>query len=218
MGPINKIIFMKKITFIAALLLCATVYGQKGSWYLGGSAGASMGDSRNGGISQTRNSWNVSPEVGTFLTNNLQLGLGISYGSSNITIKEQSKLKMDGFGGNIHARYLFGENTFRPFLGIGVSYNEGKSSTATYLGPDNGYVVLPYGSSKQQTFNASLTAGFFYNLSPRFSLYGSINVLGYNHMKAGGQVYRDLGFNASTLGSRFSVGVYYTFKKGKSAE
>lgn len=208
---------MKKITFIAALLLGASVYGQKGSWYLGGSAGVSMGDSRNGGLSQKRSAWNVSPEVGTFLTNNIQLGLGVGYGSSSISVKDQYQTKMEGFGGNIHSRYLFGENTFRPFLGIGVSYSNGSSITGTYMGPYDGYIPIN-GASKQQTFNASLTAGFFYNLSPRFSLYGSINVLGYNHMKVGDQVYRDLGFNASTIGNRFSVGIYYTFKKGKTAE
>lgn len=217
-GPHHQIIFMKKIILIPALILGATVYGQKGSWYLGGSAGVSMGDSRNGGLSQKRSAWNVSPEVGTFLTNNIQLGLGVGYGSQSFTIKDQSKTKIEGFGASIHSRYLFGENTFRPFLGVGVSYSNGSSITGTWLGPNDGYIDIN-GASKQQTFNASLTAGFFYNLSPRFSLYGSINVLGYNEMHSGGSVYRDLGFNAtSTLGNRFSVGMYYTFKKGKPAE
>lgn len=210
---------MKKIILIPALILGATVYGQKGSWYLGGSAGVSMGDSRNGGVSQKRSAWNVSPEVGTFLTDHIQLGLGAGYGMSTITNKEQSQTKSEGFGGNIHSRYLFGENTFRPFLGVGVSYSNGSAITGTYLGPENGYIVLPYGSLKQQTFNASFTAGFFYDLSPRFSLYGSINVIGYNQTKIGDQNYRDLGFNAtSALGNRFSVGMYYTFKKGKTTE
>ncbi|WP_343634423.1 outer membrane beta-barrel protein [Fluviicola sp.] len=209
---------MKKITLIGALILGTTVYGQKGSWYLGGSAGASMGNTTNGGLSQKRATWNVSPEVGTFLTDHIQLGFGIGYAGSSVSNKDQTKTKSYGLGGSIHSRYLFGKNNFKPFLGIGVSYNAGRSSTATYWGPENGYIVFPNDSYNQQTLNASLTAGFFYDLSPRFSVFGSMNVLGYNEMHYGGSVFRDLGFNASTLASRFSIGLYYTFKKGKSAE
>lgn len=211
---------MKKIILIPAFILGATVYAQKGSWYLGGNAGGSMGDTRKyGNTSQKRSNWNISPEVGTFLTNHLQVGLGANFGQTYLWGGSQLRSKMTGMGGNAHLRYLFGERNFKPFLGVSFSYGTGKTSEWDYLW-DNGTttkVALP--EVKQQTLNASITAGFFYDLSPRISLYGSMNVLGYNQQKYNGAISRDIGFNASSnLSSRFSVGIYYTFKKGKATE
>lgn len=206
---------MKNITLIATLILSVTAYGQKGSWYMGGSAGASMREAKSGNAFKKTVSWNISPEVGTFLTDHLQLGLGIGYGNSTVS-DNFSKIRSYAFGGSIHSRYLFGKRTFKPFLGFGVFYSAGMTPTYDYI--ENGYIISPGGNSNQQILNASLTAGFFYDLSPRVSLFGSMNVLGYNETHTGGQVSRNLGFNASTLVSRFNIGMYYTFKKGKSAE
>jgi hypothetical protein len=207
---------MKKITLIAALVLSATVYGQKGSWYLGGSAGASFREVKSEAAFKKTVSWNISPEVGTFLTDHLQLGFGIGYGNTTVSDNFSSKIKSYALGGSIHSRYLFGKRAFKPFLGLGIFYSAGKTPTFDYI--ENGYIISPGGNSDQQILNAGLTAGFFYDLSPRVSLFGSMNVLGYNETHTGGQVSRNLGFNASTLVSRFSVGMYYTLKKGKSAE
>ena len=204
---------MKKILFILALTTGATTYAQdysqKGSWFLGGSAGFSMGSTRQGNTILHRNSWSGSPEVGTFLTNHIQVGLGITANGSFNETAQYNNVRNLQLGGIAYGRYLFGEKAFRPFLGISTSYSAGQSK------------IYPSASHNDiNTFNASLTAGFAYYVTPRIGIFGSIGVLGYTYSRtilnsSPNLVSNDFGFNASTLGNRFTIGMYYTFCKGK---
>ncbi|MNU61911.1 hypothetical protein D3C71_511240 [compost metagenome] len=207
---------MKKILFILALstsaITYAQEYSQKGSWYLGGSAGFSMGNTRQGNSVLHRNSWSGSPEVGTFLTDHIQLGLGITANGSFTETASYSNVRNLQFGGTIYSRYLFGDKAFRPFLGISTSYSAGQSR----LYPSQN-------SNDINTFNANITAGFAYYVTPRIGIFGSIGVLGYTYSRviltsAPNLVTNDFGFNASTLGNRFTIGMYYTICKGKASK
>jgi len=202
---------MKKIILASVLFLGATAYGQKGSWYLGGSAGFSMGTSTQGNTTVKRSSWSASPEIGTFLTDHIQLGLGITSSGSHTDFMTSGSLKNLQFGGTVYSRYLFGDGTFKPFLGISAGYLYGESRSS--------------GSSTSNigTLNASFSAGFAYYVTPRIGIFGSVGVLGYTNTRTvttsgPDLVTNDFGFNASTLGNRFTIGMYYTICKGKSAE
>ena len=203
---------MKKIILASILFLGANAFGQtKGSWYLGGSAGFSMGTTTQGPTTIKRSAWSASPEIGTFLTDHIQLGLGITSSGSHSDFMTSGSLKNLQFGGSIHSRYLFGDGAFRPFLGIGASYLAGQSRTT------------PGNTNDISTINASLSAGFAYYVTPRIGIFGSIGVLGYTNTRTSVTgvpdiVTNDFGFNASTLGNRFTIGMYYTICQGKSKE
>lgn len=206
---------MKKILFILTLSATVTTYAQdyaqKGSWYLGGSAGFSIGSSSQGNNTLKHMSWSASPEVGTFLTDRIQLGLGITAnGSTNST-----SYKTLQFGGTVYSRYLFGDGAFRPFLGINAGYLTGQSRTNSGLPGDVENTI--------STINANFSAGFAYYVTPRIGILGSVGVIGYTNTRttitgAPDKVDNEFGFNASTLGNRFTIGMYYTICPGKSSE
>lgn len=203
---------MKKIILASILLLGITAYGQtKGSWYIGGSAGFSVGSTTQGNTTAKRSAWSASPEVGTFLTNNIQLGLGITSSGSHSDFMTSGSLRNLQFGGSVYSRYLFGDGAFRPFVGVRASYLMGQSK------------INPGNSNDISTLDVGFTAGFAYYVTPRIGIFGSVGLLGYTNMKTKitgvpDRVDQDFGFNASTLGNRFTIGMYYTFCKGKSGE
>lgn len=199
---------MKKILTLCLLSIGVAVHAQteKGSWYLGGSGGFSTGSTTQGPATIKRSSWSFSPEVGTFLSDHIQLGLGLTSGGIYYNSPSSSSKNFQ-FGGTVYSRYLFGNAAFRPFLGISAGYLAGR----TNLSPStNNYL---------NTVNANFTAGFAYYVTPRIGIFGSIGVLGYTYSRTqSGEVSNDLGFNVSTLGNRFTIGMYYTFCKGKGTE
>lgn len=204
---------MKKLILASILLFGATAYGQtKGSWYLGGSAGFSMGTTTQGNTTVKRSSWSASPEVGTFLTDHIQLGLGITSGGTYSDFISLNSVRTLQFGGTVYSRYLFGDKAFRPFLGISAGYLYGESRTSPGNNPSN-----------VGTINASFSAGFAYYVTPRIGIFGSVGVLGYTNVRTQTPgvpdlITNDFGFNASTLGNRFTIGMYYTICQGKSKE
>lgn len=205
---------MKRILFILALATCTATYAQlspsKGSWYLGGSAGFSVGSTSQGTVTSKRSSWSASPETGVFLTDQIQLGLGITSAGSYADLPSANSMRSLQFGGTIYSRYLFGTGAFRPFLGISTGYFAGQSKMAS--SGNKSYI---------NTFNANFNAGFAYYVTPRIGIFGSIGVLGYTNVqnRASGvptQTSNDFGFNINTMGNRFTIGMYYTICQGKA--
>lgn len=205
---------MKKVLFIFALATSMTTYAQtspqKGSWYLGGSAGFSMGSTTQANTTLKRSSWSLSPEVGTFVTDHIQIGMGVTAGGSSNDHSITNNIKSLQFGGSVYGRYLFGDGAFRPFLGINGSFLAGQNKYNT-----------GNTQSDLMTIGANFSAGFAYYVTPRIGIFGSIGVLGYTFTKevypsTPSRVTNDFGFNASTLGNRFNIGMYYTICQGKA--
>jgi outer membrane protein W len=209
---------MKKMILATAITaLSLSAQAQKNSWYAGGNVGLSSTTHKtdnNGtdsdGSKQT--AWSFSPEVGTFLTNQLQLGIGVtlmgSKDDARTAIKNETKSIYTG--ATVYSRYFFGAGNFRPFVGVNVSVLPGNSKTTI------GAVTT---ETNLMNFGANLNAGFAYGLTSRVTVVGSLGTLGFqsetSEVKGSNVKYKttDFGLDANSLGNRFNIGVYYTFKK-----
>lgn len=181
-----------------------TTYAQKNSWYAGGELGFnSRKTESSAGNSDKSTSWKISPEIGTFLTDHVQLGVGLTVMGS-----EENNTKALFAGGTVYTRYFFGSGAFRPFAGFNVSVLPGKiQSTGTNESTVNSL-----------SFSSNLNAGFGYALSPRVTVVGSFGTLGFssvtqkNDNTGSKTTNTSFGLDAGTLGNRFNIGIYYTFK------
>ncbi|MDF3028646.1 MAG: hypothetical protein K0S23_2953 [Fluviicola sp.] len=204
---------MKRIILLATFISAAIAFGQKGSWYLGGSTGISSILKQPRSIISKSASWSFSPEVGTFVSDQIQIGLGLTVSGYRNSFIPANILDNMQFGGRIYGRYVFGKASFKPFVGISTNYLGRASNLSSGFGS----------TGKLNIFNVSLNAGFAYSVSPRFSIFGSVGVFGFTHSRTGfiktpDQTSNNFSFNSGAPGGRLTVGIYYTFCKGKSGE
>lgn len=215
---------MKKIILTSCVALLAIgANAQKGSWYLGGNVGfnsttqkTDVGATTITGA--TVSSWTFSPEIGTFLTDNIQLGIGLTnigniYKNNDSFNTVSSNTK---FGGTLYSRYFFGKGNFRPFLGVNVSVLPGVMSTKTTIGGTTRTV-----SNNTFDFGANLNAGFAYSLSNKVAVVGSFGALGFSsstvNVGTTKLISNNFGLDAGTLGNRFTIGVYVTICNPKAS-
>lgn len=206
---------MKKITVLVAIMSCTyAAMAQKQSWYIGGNVGFSSSKQKTtlGGVSSNDGkvtAWSFSPEIGTFLTNNWQLGLGVTLsGSKNDPQQMNSTVtKSTNYGGTLYTRYFFGSGAFRPFVGANATVLPGTGSNTTGS-VETKYTTLNWG------INAN--AGFGYALSKKVTAVGSFGMLGFSQQVLKEKVTGDkqttstFGIDANSLGNRFTIGVYFT--------
>jgi len=213
---------MKKLITIssALLILTGSAMAQEGSWYIGGNAGfnskKTTSDIRGTKSDDIKNTeWSFAPEVGTFLSNNLQVGVGLNFGGNKITDYNSAvdrETTVSRFGGTLYARYFFGKGNFRPFLGANLSLLPGSAKIKSIVNTEDKYNTFDWG--------ININAGFAYALNSRVTVVGSFGAIGFSSNSVSSkdgdykQTTSGFGFeNAGTLGNRFTVGVYYTFKK-----
>lgn len=204
---------MKKalLTIGASLLVLAT-QAQEGSWYIGGNAGYNVTQEKLNGSNGLKNtSWSFSPEIGTFLTNNFQIGAAITLAGQQSN-SFSSRVRSNMTGGSVYARNFFGNGVFRPFVGINVTVLPGSVTYRESAQTPRRYTTMNIGGN--------LNAGFALVLSSRVTAVGSFGALGYSRTVANlegateKRVTESFGISdAGTLGQRFNVGIYYTFLK-----
>lgn len=219
---------MKQFLLLAALASgTLAAHAQKGSFYVGGQAGFNSTSTaiENQGISTTTSkstNYSFSPEIGTFLSNQVQLGVGFTFSGSrqetpaNVNFNAYNT-RINRYGGTIYSRYFFGQGVFRPFIGLNASVLPG-NSTSEYSGG--------LGTVKANTLDigANLNAGFGYGLTKRVTLVGSFGTFGFQRTTSkqeGNDVKittNNFGLNANTLGNLFNVGLYFTFIGGENQE
>lgn len=193
---------MKKlISTLMILSACSLVFAQQGSWYIGGMAGFNTRKSENSGSDFKTTNWNFSPEIGTWSSDNLQIGLSLNLsGYSN-----DNDYKSSVFSPSIYVRKWksVGE-VFSIYGGINLGFSTEKEK---------------FGSNSSETissgFQSFLDFGAALNLSERFGIIGRYAVLGYASMKDqdSGEKTSAFGLDVNTLGNPFNVGIYYTFKQ-----
>ena len=219
---------MKQLILSLALLSgTLAAHAQKGSFYIGGQAGfnSTSTEVENRGTTTTTsksNNYSFSPEIGTFLSNQVQLGVGFTFSGSrqetpaNLNFSA-STARINRYGGTIYSRYFFGEGVFRPFIGLNASVLPGNSSTDYQDGSN---------TLKANTLDigANLNAGFGYGLTKRVTLVGSFGTFGFQRSTSkqeGNDIKtttNNFGLNANTLGNLFNVGLYFTFISGENQE
>lgn len=207
---------MKTILLTLAMAASALVsMAQKGSWYIGGTVGYSTLSSENAsGFKTTYTSWSLAPEAGTFLKDNIQLGLalglsGTSSENDNTKIQTTTTISPTAY---VRKFYKITDD-FSAFAGFYLNFINGTSTN---------YLSTPSVESTQSGIAARVGVGVAYSLSPRFTAVGQYGVLGYQSITsktAGTKTGSDssFSFNVNTVGtgSVFNVGLYYTFKQAQ---
>jgi hypothetical protein len=204
---------MRKFLITAVIISAATnAMAQKGSWYLGGNVGFSstkekstVGSITSDGDKTT--TWTFSPEVGTFVTNHVQVGVGFNFRGTKVDDNNAgvNVTTNSYYGGTVYGRYFFGSQAFRPFVGANVSVLPGKSKIK------NSSVTTEY---TLMNWGANVNAGFGYALSKKVTAVGSLGLLGFaqESVKNGNvkNTSSQFSLDANSLGNRFTIGVYVT--------
>lgn len=214
---------MKKVLFILIMVASSfAALAQKGNWYIGGVAGFSSNASKDAsGFKTTSSSWALGPEGGTFLKDDIQLGLALGLGGSSTKNDNKTLTTTTNIGPTAYVRKFFKvTDNFSVFAGFYLNYLHGKTTD---------YTFTPSTESTESSIGARVGVGIAYALSPRFTAFGQYGVLGYQHtsFKQGGNdngSESSFNFGVNTIGSStlsqangsgsvFNVGIYYTFKK-----
>lgn len=195
---------MKKIILVLAISISSlTTFAQKSSWYVGGQAGFNTGSKKITGQADIKsNDWSFAPEVGTFLQDNLQLGMALNISGANSDINNYSESKIAPV---LYLRRFFKiTDSFSTFAGVVSSFTTGSVEESGIDGDISGAGI-------------NLSIGAAYALSPRFTAVAQYGLFGYTSetTEVSGVKTRDtnFGLNVNTLGPVFNVGIYYTFKK-----
>ncbi len=212
---------MKKSIMLILLVALSTVsIAQKGTWYIGGVAGYGSNTSTDSNDDEeTTTNWALGPEVGTFLKDDIQLGIVLGLGGSSekndsIDLSESSSMSP-----TIYCRKFFKiTDNFSTFAGLYLNFLNG-STTDKSTGTDF--------KSEMSGFGARIGIGVAYALSPRFTAVGQYGLLGFQSVDYkfdgqdnGSESSLDFGVNTvggSTFsqgngsGSVFNIGIYYTF-------
>jgi hypothetical protein len=219
---------MKKIILSAAMLAftIGAAYAQSGSLYIGGAAGFGSGERASsatvGGTTTTSkvtaSSWNVGPEVGYFLADDMSVGLALGVGGDSDNTPSavgSSKDESSNFGATVYFRKFFKvADSFSTFGGVNVGLGSG-AGKSTFT-PTSGSSVES-GKFTTSSLGANLNFGFAWAPSAKWTVVGSMGVLGYN---SDSRVNDDavkstttnsgFGLSINTLGNPVNVGIYYT--------
>jgi hypothetical protein len=213
---------MKGILLIVAMVPSVISFAQKGNCYVGGVVGYASNTFKNAsGFKTVSSSWAFAPEAGTFLKDDIQLGLALGL-SGNSSKDDNGKIQTtSSLSPTVYMRKFFKvTDNFSMFTGLYLNFSNGKTTS---------YTSSPSVETKQSGVGVRLGVGVAYSLSPRFTAVGQYGLMGYQSTttsvagtKTGTDSSFDFGVNtvgSSTInqgnGSRsvFNIGLYYTFIK-----
>ena len=206
---------MKYIILSLALTIMTfhqQVNAQQGSVYAGGSMSFLYSANPSSTPKTIRISGSFSPEVGTFLRDNIQLGVGLNIAGNSVEVKDNTKIKSSIYGLTVYSRRFFLEGDFKPFVGLNANFGLGQSKFEDLTTP----TTISY--SRFANYGLNLNMGFAYALHPQFCVVGSFGFVGISavttlNLNQSGNTHFTAGFDLGSLGNRFTVGIYYTFKK-----
>jgi outer membrane protein W len=183
-----KRLFMKNLIVFGMLFFALGASAQSGTWYAGGAVGiSSIKSSGSDGLT----TWRFAPEVGTFISDNIQIGLAVNLQGANSDFLEKRT------GATLYGRHFFkaGE-AFRPFIGASLPFAKIKDTTT------------PGSTFEDTSIGLGLTGGFGYTIAPRWTVVGSLGFLNFTRQTESKVNFINLGFD--TLGNPFDIGIYYT--------
>ena len=134
---------MKKLLVVVFTSIAALSYAQEGSWYIGG------------GLGFMSDYWKVAPEVGTWLTSDLQLGLVATFESIDDEVNVAPQLYL--------RKWWTVSERFSLFLGANARFKSNPT----------------YSEDGDSIFDAFLDAGFAYAVAERWGIVGRVASVGY---------------------------------------
>ena len=213
---------MKRTLFIMTMVASSVAAtAQKGNWYVGGVVGyASNTVDVPNSFKTTRSDWAFGPEAGTFLQDDIQLGLALGLSGSTIKNNNNKVQSITTVSPTVYIRKFYKlTDNFSTFAGFYVNYATG---TVTDYTPSSA-------KQTQSGVGLRLGIGIAYALSPRFTAVGQYGLMGYQTVttkQSGTTAETDSGFSfgvnsvgSNTLsqgngsGAVFNIGLYYTFIK-----
>jgi hypothetical protein len=108
---------------------------------------------------------NVSPSMMYFVSDNIALRGGLTFGSSDTTLAGASTGKSSGFGVNFGANYYFSKSRFTPFVGASVGFSSDSKGIA---------------ETKTSTMGVNVFPGVNAFLTKRLAMNASFGSLGYS--------------------------------------
>jgi hypothetical protein len=218
---------MKRTIIIFSIVLIGFAgIAQEGSWYIGGLAGYGSSTSKDANDNKSVDSdWAFGPEVGTFLTDRLQLGIVAGLMGSSGKIGDNKDYSYSSFSPTVYVRHFYNiTDNFSAFGGLYLGYISG---TMKYYSYETGSEEVDEYS--QSGFSGRVGIGVALALSPRFTAVGQYGLLGFSSVtnKAGDtetttDTSFDFGVNTvggsyfsqgNGSGAVFNIGIYYTFKQ-----
>lgn len=187
---------MKKIVMLVAVLTVAAVTVSAQGVTLGGQIGYDYQKVDNGVSSENGSSFSIAPELGFILSENANIGIGLSY-------EKEDTADIGGTKATTIGGYLFGEyailnpGAFKVFLRAEAGYDS---------------MDIDAADDKLNSFNIGILPNIQYALSDRLTLIVSSDVLklGFDYAKQGDAKRTDFGFNAGN-GDVVAVGLKYAF-------
>jgi len=173
---------MKKVLFSLAALFAFGFANAQDDTTSGGfkngdafiSGTVSYDSQKTGDLKNT--SFNVTPSVGFFVTDNIALGVAVGYTSTeNDNAGSGFDTKQNAFTAGVFGRYYFNPaSKFNIFGQLDLGYNSTKLETYSDFGP------IEY---KVDGFGVGLSPGMNYWLSNHFALEATFGILGYASAK-----------------------------------
>jgi hypothetical protein len=111
---------------------------------------------------------NVSPSMMYFVSDNIALRGGLTFGNSETTVAGVSTGESSNFGVNFGANYYFSKSRFTPFIGASVDFGSG-STKASATAPE----------AKTSNMGLNVFPGVNAFLTKRLAMNASFGSLGY---------------------------------------
>lgn len=176
----------------------------QGDLFIEGNIGFSSTNDKN--LDEKSNGFNVAPQLGYFLTNDLAIGGILSFNSFKEEVSGVDVLDQSGFGVGAFARYYFldlGER-FKTFTEFGVGYSSAKDQISDVA---------------FNTIGAGLDLGINYFVTEKIALtFGLRNIVSFSSTKSdvdGAETVSDfnLGFGdvANPFGGNAAFGILFKF-------
>lgn len=195
-----------KNRIILALALClitSYAYTQEGSVYIGGMAGYSSSKNTYDNRDEvTSKEWNFSPELGTWLTDDLQIGVNVNLSGSDNGYNLISSTLSPGL---YLRRWYVLSDLFSIFGGFNIIYISTKEENT-----DLGFQT----KVEEKGIGTFLDFGAALSLGEKFSIVGRYAALGYQYTKVKDtdEKTSSFGFDVDMTGNPFNVGLYYTIR------
>jgi hypothetical protein len=194
---------------------------QAGSFYAGGVVGFSTETSKpaSGAGKTVDSDWAFGPEVGTFLQDDIQLGIALGIFGSTSKTDDNKTSSFTALSPTVYSRKFFKiSDNFSTFAGLYLNYTSVNSKA---------YSATTTTESTAAGLGLRVGIGVAYALSPRFTAVGQYGLLGFqslNYKTNGSETSKDTSFDfgVNTIGApilsqgngsgaAFNIGLYYTF-------